>query len=370
MSPLQSELSHPDKNGESSWPYAVELFATKGGILDLFSQETIHAALAEPHAATFDVSPAVTSLVLATGAQCRGTGVNDAQISADMFCRARSIAFASMLSDPSTTMIAEFLLMAFYLLGACHRNAAFMYLGVANKPHVFWTGIVNLVWPVIQPGKERATVSHPYKRSMIFCPYLDELASGNPSQSISSTEQFLQRLRQWSASLPESLRNWKRSETSACFREDSATARHISRTHLACVYYFTIILVTRQHFTNHLLLQLRRDSSGKSTYKSKEHNEGAYSPSLAHVCLDAAINLVKPYGSDPEVESTFFQACAIEQRLAALSPQAEQYHEILKSFGEATLVYQQRRVDCGNESQANTWIKSSTAKMRNGTHPR
>lgn len=38
-----------------------------------------------------------------------------------------------MLRDPSINMIRTFLLMAFYMLGACHRNAAYMYLGVASK---------------------------------------------------------------------------------------------------------------------------------------------------------------------------------------------------------------------------------------------
>lgn len=38
-----------------------------------------------------------------------------------------------MLRDPTLDMVRSFLLMAFYMLGACHRNAAFMYLGVAAK---------------------------------------------------------------------------------------------------------------------------------------------------------------------------------------------------------------------------------------------
>lgn len=38
-----------------------------------------------------------------------------------------------MLCDPSVDMVRNFLLMSFYMLGACHRNAAFMYLGVASK---------------------------------------------------------------------------------------------------------------------------------------------------------------------------------------------------------------------------------------------
>ena len=38
-----------------------------------------------------------------------------------------------MLIDPSLEMISDFLIMAFYMLGACNRNAGYMYLGVASK---------------------------------------------------------------------------------------------------------------------------------------------------------------------------------------------------------------------------------------------
>ena len=38
-----------------------------------------------------------------------------------------------MLEDPCLDMVRSFLLMAFYMLGACRRNAAFMYIGVASK---------------------------------------------------------------------------------------------------------------------------------------------------------------------------------------------------------------------------------------------
>lgn len=38
-----------------------------------------------------------------------------------------------MLEDPCLDMVRCFLLMAFYMLGACRRNAAFMYIGVAAK---------------------------------------------------------------------------------------------------------------------------------------------------------------------------------------------------------------------------------------------
>lgn len=38
-----------------------------------------------------------------------------------------------MLENPSVEMVRAFLLMAFYALGECRRNAAYMYLGVASR---------------------------------------------------------------------------------------------------------------------------------------------------------------------------------------------------------------------------------------------
>lgn len=79
------------------------------------------------------VDPATTSLILAIGAQCRAISSSDLQHASSLFSHGQALSFQGMLCDPSLEMIRNFLLMAFYMLGACHRNAAFMYLGVASK---------------------------------------------------------------------------------------------------------------------------------------------------------------------------------------------------------------------------------------------
>jgi hypothetical protein len=76
---------------------------------------------------------ATPCLILAIGAQCRGSPPADHKYSAMFFSQGQELAFQDMLRDPSLEMIQNFLLMAFFMLGACHRNAAFMYLGVAAK---------------------------------------------------------------------------------------------------------------------------------------------------------------------------------------------------------------------------------------------
>lgn len=43
------------------------------------------------------------------------------------------MAFEKMLEDPTMNLARAFILLAFYMFGACRRNSAFMYLGVAAK---------------------------------------------------------------------------------------------------------------------------------------------------------------------------------------------------------------------------------------------
>jgi hypothetical protein len=76
---------------------------------------------------------AVLYLVIAIGGQCRGSNISDFQYATKYFSMGQQYAFEGMLRDPSINMLRAFLLMAFYMLGACHRNAAYMYLGVASK---------------------------------------------------------------------------------------------------------------------------------------------------------------------------------------------------------------------------------------------
>lgn len=77
--------------------------------------------------------------MFAIGAQLRGTG-NDSQISTSYFLRARAAAFDGMLMSQTLDTVRLFTLLAFYTLGACNRNAASMFLGIAAKAAV----ILNL----------------------------------------------------------------------------------------------------------------------------------------------------------------------------------------------------------------------------------
>jgi hypothetical protein len=73
------------------------------------------------------------NMILAIGAQCAPVSGAQAQIERECLASAQSIASSILLESPSLQGIQTFLLLAFYMLGACRRNAAFMYLGVAAR---------------------------------------------------------------------------------------------------------------------------------------------------------------------------------------------------------------------------------------------
>mgnify|MGYP003624091027 CR=1 FL=1 len=71
--------------------------------------------------------------MVAIGAQCCGPTKDAVSWAAGLFYHARKLAMERMLEEPSLDLVRVFLLMAFYMCGACRRNSAFMYLGVASK---------------------------------------------------------------------------------------------------------------------------------------------------------------------------------------------------------------------------------------------
>lgn len=75
---------------------------------------------------------AAVGLVIAIGAQCESPTAAQT-IGQAYFREARRDAFAGFLEDPDIDLVRVFLLMAFYMLGECRRNAAFMYLGIAVR---------------------------------------------------------------------------------------------------------------------------------------------------------------------------------------------------------------------------------------------
>lgn len=316
------------------------------GILDLFTVDEIQSFLDRHNALSPSnfieeedkharAEQAALNMMLAIGSQCRGQNPFDSYNATRSFTCAQKTAFEGFLCDPSLDMVRIFLLMAFYMLGACHRNAAFMYLGIASKAAcalglhrkeqykglstkeclVRWRTWKSLVildtivssilgrpggLPSMRPEDDSAydgeEVIGDFDRPrwlasravFTICSHIIELEQhlGNGNSMDSSTaETFLQRLRKWNETLPVELRHFASMKTATLGPPDREL--FIGATHVACTYYFTIILVTRPFLISHLVTQLRRRKP------SSDRPEPSHVSDLAQACLDSAMYMAK-----------------------------------------------------------------------------
>jgi len=79
------------------------------------------------------VDSAALDVALAIGAQAGDPNDSSFVLASSYFSHAQKVAFDDMLTNQSFSTVRLFLLLGFYMLAACHRNTASMYLGVAAK---------------------------------------------------------------------------------------------------------------------------------------------------------------------------------------------------------------------------------------------
>ncbi|KAF7597225.1 hypothetical protein BBP40_008067 [Aspergillus hancockii] len=173
-----------------------------------------------------------------------------------------------------------------------------------------------------------------YEASSVLETIVQRLAEGEKMDTVSA-DHFLQTWREWSQALPDKLRIRPQKgiglELGSTYRADM-----IGNIHVACTYYFGVILVTRQSLIQHIIPQIRR-----GTEKAAE---------LSSVCTDAAtymaqmcwFSLLAEGQTTSEVRDAFDGSRRLLGSLGHLSPQAAQYHHILTSFSEAIDVYRER----------------------------
>jgi hypothetical protein len=122
----------------------VLISSQSNGLLDLYTWEEVCQVLhmetrhnkhdgSSTSQGPRTLDSAALYLMVAIGAQCYGPTKDAVVWAAELFSYARKLAFAQMLESPSLDLVRVFLLMAFYMFGACRRNSAFMYLGIASK---------------------------------------------------------------------------------------------------------------------------------------------------------------------------------------------------------------------------------------------
>ncbi|KAH7037412.1 uncharacterized protein B0I36DRAFT_313999 [Microdochium trichocladiopsis] len=200
-----------------------------------------------------------------------------------------------MIANPSLSMVRLFLLMAFYMLGACHRNAASMYLGVASKAAVvlglsyirkhcnaqledydsrlrIWNSLVVLdilmsfilgrpqslpptrsetsrsSTPAAEGGGGQGTFLAIVRGCTLIENIVHTLRSSNMLH-VPTAESLLEQLRLWTQSLPEAVRQF--TFTASAYSSTGSSLESADRqalvgnVHVSCVYYFAVILITR-----------------------------------------------------------------------------------------------------------------------------
>ncbi|KAI1840971.1 hypothetical protein JX266_012831 [Neoarthrinium moseri] len=401
------------------------------GLLDLFTEQEIEKLLMlAQHArdnglaeirGTLREDLASFYAIIAIGAQCRGRDDNDRIIAARYFSKARHISFESMLQDPTTNMARVFLLMAFFMFGACRRNAAFMFIGVASKAAVVLGLHVSGQYKYLCPeerdmrlrtgksiraldlvcssilGRPGSTLS--LRADDVYASDLNPETTGHRAVALSATyeastvletivhkaahdsnmdadtaENFLQMLREWSQALPPVLRQRSRKDQSTL--TPSHREATIGNIHVACTYYFGVILTTRHFLIQHCMPLLRRRPQQEPGARERSDStaESSKVSELAHVCIDAAVYmaqmcseaaesgillgnmcilkawlfaaglilgfcLLSDDSANAQTRDAFDGSCRVLGWLARLSPQAAQYHEILTSFSNAIETY-------------------------------
>ncbi|KAL5869311.1 hypothetical protein ACKVWC_010057 [Pyricularia oryzae] len=275
-----------------------------------------------------EASLASLYLMIAIGAQCRGEGASDAAIAARYFTQARKMAFDKMLQDPTLDLTRAFLLMAFYMLGACRRNSAFMYIGVASKA----ADILGLhiesqqrhLKPDVRDARMRTSKSlrvldvvcssilgrrssaplgtgpetqhqprqeekpHTHRSTALAAIHglssvLDAAVAKSTEGELDapSAEAFLRTLRQRSRDFPQSLRRGPRDLLS------HGRGVAVGNIHVAGAYYFAVILITRRFLIRQVMPQLRGSSRGSAGAAAHGPDHELVSE-LSRACVEAA----------------------------------------------------------------------------------
>ncbi|KAL6704590.1 hypothetical protein ACN47E_008100 [Coniothyrium glycines] len=272
-------------------------------------------------------------LMVAIGAQCCGQSPDHVAWAAELFSYARKLALEQMLENPSLQLIRAFLLMAFYMFGACRRNSAFMYLGVASKAadilglhvsaqykhlppaarntrlrtakslRVFDVVCSSILGrpsntPLLRPGYTNyleddcrvgsevvyraLALGATYELAIILDAVVSKSAAGNLDEE--AAEQVVRSLQQQSRNFPAALRRSN--------NDENMTTRYtiIGNMHVSGAYYFSVILATRHFLIQHMIPRLSEQTRTSAGRKVSHQDRAADDiiDRLANACTEAA----------------------------------------------------------------------------------
>ncbi|KAK1702624.1 hypothetical protein CaCOL14_011862 [Colletotrichum acutatum] len=391
------------------------------GLLDLFDESDIEDLIIQTqtsHTGSLRSNSTIHSgrllclyMMIAIGAQCRGQ-IGDAPKAFRYFSEARKLSFEGMLSDPTLNTARGFVLMAFYMFGACRRNSAFMYLGVATKAasvmglhmaeqfqslseserslrsrvdksirlfDVVCSSILGRPTSVAPCRLRRSVSLHENRHRNLsvdaactFATILNRIVDTLTEESelgMMRAQQFLDEIRRWSKELPTALRQRPKRGTAHSHHSQNREIA-IGNIHVACTYYFGIILTTREFLIHHIMPKINKDTSLVDGHDDEGGEEDEKSVAeLSDACVDAAVFMAEMCADAldsrtimgnmcilkawlfaaglvlgfsllaPDVPQNrgkaFHNALRVLDFLGHLSPQAAQYHRLLTSFSQA-----------------------------------
>ncbi|KAF6837664.1 hypothetical protein CMUS01_04934 [Colletotrichum musicola] len=369
QAPVQASDTFEDDVDADEKRALIQLFLdASSGLLDIFDRSEIDHMLAKfqsprkqnrhqrmiSSSAKDSENQASLYMMIAIGAQCRGQP-DDLPKAFRYFSQARKLSFQGFLTDLTLNTARSFVLMAFYMFGACRRNAAFMYLGVATKAASVLGLHMSDQFQSL-PGEEQ--------RLRI----VDKISSDG-HLGIPNAESFLEDIRDWSSSLPATLRRGLQRTTTG-IPESSDRETTIGNIHVACSYYFAVITTTREFLIQHIMPQVEGKAEHAdfswSQYAGHDNEKVA---ELSGVCVDAAAFMAEMCSEalDSGIimgnmcilkawlfaaglilgfslldsaaginnRSAFRNTLRLLEFLGRLSPQAGQYHRVLTSFSQA-----------------------------------
>ncbi|KAF3760702.1 hypothetical protein M406DRAFT_63880 [Cryphonectria parasitica EP155] len=357
------ELAGPEASGEDFRDDLGEVekndlvrcfLEASSGFLDLYTQDELaglvklsvreaNTETSRPKGLVDRAALASLYIIIAIGCQVRGNSRDELVRASIYFAAGRQMAFEKMLENPTVNLVRAFILLAFYMCGACRRNSAFMYLGVASKSADI-LGLHAATQHKHMSKEEQSTRLRVAKSVRVFdiicssilgrrssAPSLQtaDITSGDVDQNLqvashrslalratyescsiletvigefadegnlkpSSAEHYLQLLREWSQMLPVALRQRPgkahdpRQEDYSSYRE-----KMIANIHTAGSYYFGIICASRQFLIQHIMPRLRGNSSHFRKRRQHDTSEPPISSTetvieLSRACIGAA----------------------------------------------------------------------------------
>ncbi|KAF9887522.1 hypothetical protein FE257_010100 [Aspergillus nanangensis] len=311
----------------------VYLHATSGMIEVISRQEAIE--LLDQPLKLDDANPnckeIITQLIIAI-AQCSQPTALGERHTRLSFASMKLTTLEPLIQSPNLEMVVVFLLMSFSMLGACRRNLAYMYLGVATRGAVVlglhcreaymstnipesrrkarvWMSLrvldsvvstilarpsglaglaldqlddvmTSLYW---QDGDEDANLLASYRLAAIMDRVVNKVYS-RKSVSTDIAEDLLRQLRQWTELFP----GFYRIPTEST--KDQQSTEAISRVVISTMFHFTVTLVTRPFLITTLtahMTQIGRRVPGETLL-----SQDPVHVQLASACTDSAIWLL------------------------------------------------------------------------------